>query len=85
MHLSKDIDKIASMKCPRKVEDKYEWLRNAQKSIPEIPSIHGVASKWRLKRWEANENRVVFELQNSASADNDCCYVIVDRKASSLA
>lgn len=84
--LSKEIDVVKTMKCPKKVENRDAWLVSARKAVSDIPATTP-PSTWAISFFDATLKRVVFELSNNKdkhARGYDFCHVIIDREASSL-
>lgn len=86
VHLKAEIDKSQAMPAPKRVEDINAWLKQARKTIPEIPDTKPPA-KWKVRHSHATPHLVVFELFNGEDLHSkayDFCHVVINRTASSL-
>lgn len=87
VHLKKEVDITASMPAPKRVSEINEWLKQARKSIPEIPDTNSPGSVWKVKEHQATLKLVVFTLYNGKAEHEgsyDFCQVVINRQASSL-
>lgn len=80
VHIMAEIDISKPMLAPRRVSEIDAWLKQAKKTIPEIPSTVA-PSAWRVSKYTATPERVVFHLSNENDG-KDHCQVVIDRRAS---
>lgn len=80
LRVAKNINKIAAMPAPKKVEQMAAWFKAAQKAIPEIPRLLQEEG-WDIFEERATQDFVVFHLKSNT---DERCSVVIDRKASSL-